>query len=456
MKQKLVLLLMVGMITMLIGHPSVATAQETSPEELRDFLIEYAGAITACGQADCTGMEDLEEQLLELDEEGLQALYDSIPDIQCFMEAGMMVIDYCKPVVCTDEDEDGFSPEGGECGPVDCDPNDHTQYPGAEEVCNEEDDNCDGEIDEDCIPYERRPRWRLQAVDKMPLKDKNTSSSLYRLPYSPVAYPDPNDLPYAIYTSEIQLFGLLGKFPNTDLKNRANSSAVAGIHTGHEVLKAATITAQTICDMTPSPGNLATCGITGILGILLSYTEMILTEVEFHEDNIESAEIEAGYENGLRILHNTGEIFDRVEKHDKDINDRLDDIEKTLKTIGDRQLEIIRLLMTPQGQRQTDEPACDGEPCDWPIQKEKPTDSDSNENSPLNDQDNDNDGLTDSSDPNCLSLCGDGTCDWCEDCKNCSFDCKGQLNGKLGNRYCCGDGIQQSSEGNGMICNGNF
>jgi hypothetical protein len=50
---------------------------------------------------------------------------------------------------CTDADGDGYSPEGGACGPIDCDDTNPAVHPGAPEVCNGRDDNCDGVIDEE-------------------------------------------------------------------------------------------------------------------------------------------------------------------------------------------------------------------------------------------------------------------------------------------------------------------
>jgi len=48
----------------------------------------------------------------------------------------------CKILPCTDNDRDGFFVEGGECGIVDCNDNNGDVYPGATEVCNGIDDDC--------------------------------------------------------------------------------------------------------------------------------------------------------------------------------------------------------------------------------------------------------------------------------------------------------------------------
>ncbi|MGA1871193.1 MAG: MopE-related protein [bacterium] len=50
--------------------------------------------------------------------------------------------------ICTDSDCDGFALEGGQCGPIDCNDSRSDINPDASEVCNQIDDNCDGEIDE--------------------------------------------------------------------------------------------------------------------------------------------------------------------------------------------------------------------------------------------------------------------------------------------------------------------
>ena len=52
---------------------------------------------------------------------------------------------------CTDHDKDSFSPDGGVCGPVDCDDHNAAINPGAPEVCSDNIDNdCNGIIDKDC------------------------------------------------------------------------------------------------------------------------------------------------------------------------------------------------------------------------------------------------------------------------------------------------------------------
>jgi hypothetical protein len=51
-------------------------------------------------------------------------------------------------VSCPNNDGDDFSSYGGVCGQKDCDDNNKNIYPGATEVCNYKDDDCDGQADE--------------------------------------------------------------------------------------------------------------------------------------------------------------------------------------------------------------------------------------------------------------------------------------------------------------------
>ena len=51
---------------------------------------------------------------------------------------------------------------------------------------------------------------------------------------------------------------------------------------------------------------------------------------------------------------------------------------------------------------------------------------------------------------------GDGICESGEDCNSCATDCAGQTGGKPTNRFCCGNDVVETAEGNGDICDGNY
>jgi hypothetical protein len=52
--------------------------------------------------------------------------------------------------------------------------------------------------------------------------------------------------------------------------------------------------------------------------------------------------------------------------------------------------------------------------------------------------------------------CGNGVCEPGENCNSCPGDCDGKDKGNPSRQFCCGDGIRQSAEGDGTVCDGNF
>jgi len=82
------------------------------------------------------------------------------------LDTGIVDMGYHYYLLCTDEDEDGYSIEGGVCGPIDCDDTDGNVYPGAPENCeNGFDDDCDLLVDCDDPDCPTPPcPWRIPTA----------------------------------------------------------------------------------------------------------------------------------------------------------------------------------------------------------------------------------------------------------------------------------------------------
>jgi len=320
------------LLALLAGFATTASAQAPiSLSEFREVLLTYDAALNGCGQLEAQESA-LQTQINALTDEQLQALYDAIPDWDSFLLGATSVIQLCS--------------------------------------------------DAQAQPTVASGAFQPEAIS-------GTS-------YSP-DYPSGGN--YDTFIATLPGLGLL----DNGKTNRTDANGVAGAWIAIETLRVAAIVAQGVCDAAPSGDivftNTVLCPPSAVAWAAVQATQIVLDQTGFQDGLIDSAEIEAAYENTKTLLGNSVDVYNELQQHDTDISNQLNqhdtdisnqltqhdtdisnqlsqhdaDIKAKLDLLNgkidvllERQLEIVRLLATPQGRRATDIPACDGAPCDFP------------------------------------------------------------------------------------------
>ena len=244
------------------------------------------------------------------------------------------------------------------------------------------------------------------------------SQAVLATTFSP-AYPTGTD--YNVYIATLPGLSLLFDTPDigtetgTSLTDeRCDANGEGGLRIATHVLVYATIATDATC---AGVGTFA-CIPYGIAAAFSYASEIVLQQCNYQTALVDSAEIEAAFENTVAIIgtsndidtvindptnftsdaelaivqtqltvHDTDiknnlnihdtDIKNDLSAHDTDIKTQLSTHDTDVKTLlvalqGSvdillaRQLEVIRLLNTPQGQRNTTVPACEGAGCDFP------------------------------------------------------------------------------------------
>ncbi len=156
-----------------IANPDQADVDLDGIGDVCDDLIDSDGDLVADSEDNCPfvsnpDQEDLDadnigdacDDLVDQDGDGIADSEDNCPLTPNADQAdsdfdgiGDVCDDSSEPV-CTDDDGDGYSIEGGACGAIDCVDSDSSIYPEAVEMCNLVDDNCNALIDTEDPNYE--------------------------------------------------------------------------------------------------------------------------------------------------------------------------------------------------------------------------------------------------------------------------------------------------------------
>ena len=230
---------------------------------------------------------------------------------------------------------------------------------------------------------------------------------------------------YDVYTATLPGLGIM----LAGATNRTDASAVGGAWIAFEVLEFLALTAQAVCDAALLGAPVA-CPLAGIANAAARADQVVLNQAAYQDGLIDGAEIEAAYENTVTIIGQGNDLNDDLAAHDTnidadlvahdanidadliahdanidadliahdanidadliahdanidadlvqhdtdikallaDLQGAVDENQRLIKVSMSRQLEVMRLLITPNGRRVVDAEVltCTGEGDDCP------------------------------------------------------------------------------------------
>ena len=234
---------------------------------------------------------------------------------------------------------------------------------------------------------------------------------LSHLPSSsfPPDYPSGGN--YDVYTATLPGLGILLNGP----QNRTDASAVGGAYIAYDTLEFTAIAAQAVCDGSLLAAPIA-CPLAATANVAARAAQVVLQQAAYQDGLIDGAEIEAAFENTKTIIGQGNDLAEDLEnhdanidadlaahdanidadlaahdanidadlaahdanidadlqQHDADIKELLEDLQgavdenqRLIKITMARQLEIMRLLITPNGRRSINPDVlnCTGDDC---------------------------------------------------------------------------------------------
>lgn len=183
------------------------------------------------------------------------------------------------------------------------------------------------------------------------------------------AVPPPSLTPPAYFDGGS--LGLLCRIPDATIGERVDTEVVilAGIALG--TAKAAWAAVEVACGLdalalgTGGVGALFCAGLAGAVAT----AEEVVDAFARCDATVDEAHLDAAFVRAEDNFDLGTHIHEDLATHDAEIKSLLADIQADIDTLLARQLEVVRLLVTPQGRRATDVPACNDGPCKWPNKK---------------------------------------------------------------------------------------